>query len=158
MAFPIHLFCPVIKYPPSVFLAVVKRLVASLPWVGSVNPKHINFLNATQSGIILFFYSSLPHLDTTDNPRQFWTIMNVAMDTSHRASSQKIEPVSSTLSSYWCYKRDNGYRGAEAFSIESIDSCCFESVHLYSIFVKTRSLQQTWGIPYFRSLSWSKEC
>merc|ERR1719433_1666090 len=39
VAFPIHLLVPFKSHPPSVFVAVVLRPVASLPLRGSVNPK-----------------------------------------------------------------------------------------------------------------------
>jgi hypothetical protein len=60
VAFPIQRLLPLRIYPPYVFLAVVFRLVASLPFSASVSPKDKIFFKAMPSGRIRALYSSLP--------------------------------------------------------------------------------------------------
>ena len=94
VAFPIHLFSPFTKYPPLTLLAFVTSADASLPLVGSVNPKEINLSNSRQGPLILFFYSSSPNASITAMPKQLCTRKAIATLPSNLASSYVIDPAS----------------------------------------------------------------
>src|SRR5437763_1099454 len=76
----IHCFWPLMRQPPSVFSARVRRLAASEPVSGSVSPKHPRISPLQSLGSHSCFWSSVPQRWIEEHTRLVWTETTVRAD------------------------------------------------------------------------------
>ena len=88
----IHIFWPVIRQPPSIFSARVRRLAASEPVSGSVSPKQPNDSPAQSLGSQRCFCSSLPQRSIEPQTSEVCTETTVRIAESPRPTSSTISP------------------------------------------------------------------
>ncbi len=88
----IHCFCPFSFQPPSIFVARVLRLAASVPELGSVRPKHPSASPVQSLGSHSRFYSSLPQRSIDEHTSEVCTDTTVRADESPRPISSTISP------------------------------------------------------------------
>jgi len=94
---PIHLLLPFNRYPPSTFLTLVYKLLASDPTNLSVNPHPDNISNLLILGNHFYFYSSDPNYSIVNMARQPYTVMKVPNDASTLAHSAVNTPYNNIL-------------------------------------------------------------
>ena len=88
----IHIFWPLIRQPPSIFSARVRRLAASEPVSGSVSPKQPNDSPEVSRGSQRCFCSSVPQRSIEPQTSEVCTETTVRIAESPRPTSSTISP------------------------------------------------------------------